>query len=277
MQFNWDDLRILLAFHRAGTLAAAAEALGVDDTTVSRRLKALGTALGTQLTAKGASGTVQLTPEGEAAVERAEAMDLAASGLRASAADVAGAVRLTTVPILAKRLLLPQLPRFFADHPNLRLDLIQTNRDLNLRRREADLALRLGRPEQGGQQVVTRKLGTLSYSPFCALETDPASAPWIGYQDTMSYLPQAAETVRRAEVEGASLSPLRVHDAEMALEAAAGGMGRALLPSSIGKADPRLRCCGTQMLRRDVWLLGHRDLMPLARLQAVKSWLEGCV
>ena len=76
----WDDLRYLLAASRTGSYPAAARRLGVDDTTVSRRLRALQRAAGTEMIARRPDGTLRLTPAGEAVAARAERIEAEAQG-----------------------------------------------------------------------------------------------------------------------------------------------------------------------------------------------------
>src|SRR5215470_11908220 len=123
---QWDDVRFFLALHRARTVGSAARVLGVDPSTVSRRLVALEEAL-TRFTT---------TAEG---LER----------------EVSGQVRVTCPADVAEVIIVPLLPRLFARHPSLSVDLEPGEATLDLTRREADLALRTVRPVRG-DLVVTR-------------------------------------------------------------------------------------------------------------------------
>jgi len=273
MQVNWDDLRILLALYRNGSLNAAGRRLGLDDTTVSRRIKALERSLGETLVVRGPGGRYGLTREAMAVVEHAEAMASEVEDLANAHAMAGGSVRLTTVPVLAHRWLLPRVTILRDAFPDLTLALIADNRSLSLNRREADLALRLGRPATGGRSVVTRKLGRIAFAPYRAVGVD-GDLPWIGYEDGMAHLAQAEATQTLAKRGGAAMASVRVHDAEMALEAAAAGLGIALLPAPVADRDPRLVARGAVALERELWLAGHRDLMRRPRVRAVIGWIE---
>src|SRR5690348_11103151 len=123
---DWSDLRHVLTVARAGTLAAAARRLGVNQTTVARRLKAAEHALGIRLFER-RDGVLFPTAAGEAAIARAARVEQeveALQGVRSGESTATGVVRLTTVPILANRLLIPALPKLFAAHPGLRLELV---------------------------------------------------------------------------------------------------------------------------------------------------------
>ncbi|WP_339857214.1 LysR family transcriptional regulator, partial [uncultured Nisaea sp.] len=151
---NWYDLQILAAVRRGGTIAAAARLLGVDQTTIGRRLNALQEVTGVDLLVRTGDRRLALTPAGEEIAERAFAMereaDAAAMLLGEQRQRVAGIVRLTAVPVVANRILAPASASLLPAYPDLILELIPENRDLSLTRREADLALRLARPESGG-------------------------------------------------------------------------------------------------------------------------------
>src|SRR5262245_50406599 len=107
---DWSDLRHVLTVARAGTLAAAARRPGVNQTTVARRLRAAEQALGARLFER-RDGVLYPTAAGEAAIARAatveQQVEALESGVRSGAATVTGLVRLTTVPLLANRLLVP--------------------------------------------------------------------------------------------------------------------------------------------------------------------------
>ena len=124
---EWSDLRHVLAAARAGTLAAAARRLGVNQTTVSRRIAAAEAALGVRLFDR-VDGMLRPTREGEAAVARAaqieREVEALARGIGGADAAPAGVVRLTTVPILANRLLVPAVPKLHAAYPLLQIELI---------------------------------------------------------------------------------------------------------------------------------------------------------
>src|SRR5690349_14902177 len=132
---EWSDLRHVLTVARAGTLAAAARRLGVNQTTVARRLKAAEQALGTRLFER-RDGVLYPTAAGEAAIVRAarveQEVEALETGVGEDEAGVAGLVRITAVPILANRLLIPALPKLLAVHPGLRLELVAEPRNLNL-------------------------------------------------------------------------------------------------------------------------------------------------
>jgi DNA-binding transcriptional LysR family regulator len=286
---NWNDLRYLLAVQRGQTLAAA-RLLGVDDTTVSRRLAALQAALRAQLVQRRGADRLVLTQAGELVAQRTEAMEQhfrAISEVGGSdRLPVRGAVRITSVPILINRLLARAAGSLLEDHPGLIVELIPESRDLSLMRREADIAVRLARPSTGGARVRGRRIGDLLYGGYAAAGLSPRETrrlPWITYEDVMSHLPQAKWIARAANGVGGSVSGLRVHDAETALEAAVAGLGKTLLPVVVAGRDARLRRLasdannGEPLPRREIWLLTHADDAELSRISAAVSWIERAV
>lgn len=273
---DWDQLRFLLAVARTGSFSGAARHLGVDATTVARRLRALQQSIGAPLTARTDDGALKLTPLGQAVADHAERMEQAAlligEAVGQGAGLALGTVRLTAVPILANRLIVPRLPEFFAANPGLGIDLMADARNLNITRRDADLALRFARPVSGGEGLWTRSLGRVQYGLFGAAgQTD---GPLITYGEDWAHLPQARWLEARIRA-GAACAPLRVSDAETALEAAAAGLGQTLLPRGIAAADARLveMDVGYGLPHREVWIIGHRDQRGLARNRAVIAFL----
>lgn len=212
----------------------------------------------------------------------AHEVDLIGEELGADTDACAGTVRLTSVPIIVNRLLAPRIGALVAEHPQLDVELIADARAFSLTRREADLALRLARPRSGGGSVKARRIGDLAYSAYAARGLTPkraAALPWIGYGEAMAHVPQAGWMARAARRPGNRLTGLRVHDAETALEAAIAGLGRILLSDIVAGNDPRLTRltpqAGPEPPRRELWLLAHADQLPLTRIRAVITWLEG--
>ncbi|MEO9874849.1 MAG: LysR family transcriptional regulator [Anderseniella sp.] len=279
---NWNDLRYLLAVKRAGSLSAAARLMGVDDTTVSRRLGALRRALGEDLFVRQPDGTLVLTDHGAKATLHIETMeresDLLSETFTANADECIGTVRITSVPFLINRWLTPQVDGLLQQHPKLRVDLIPDNRDFNLTLREADIALRFARPDTGGNNVIARRIGSLPFSVFVASSHSRVrdlELPWITYDDSMAHLPQAKWLVRTLRQNGEQSAGVRVHDVETAMEAVIAGVGKSLLPTPIADRLPGLRKLdpGSTGVAREVWLLSHRNQHSLRRISEVSKWI----
>jgi DNA-binding transcriptional LysR family regulator len=276
---DWNDLRYIVTIARAGTLAAAARRLGVNQTTVARRLAAAEAALGTRLFER-IDGALHATESGEAAVARAAQVEQEVHalehGISGADADTAGPVRLTGVPMLVNRLLIPALPQLYARYPRLRIELIAEARNASLTKREADIALRLARPE-GGSAVLAKRVGHLEYAVYGPRKRAADRLPWITYEEGLSHLPQA-RWIATATHDGA-LVPLLVSDAEAIVHAIHAGLGKSLLPCFVADRDSRLRrLSGPKgVLARELWLLTHNELRHHARIAAVVAWLTELV
>ncbi len=277
---NWNDLRHVLALGRAGTLAAAGRAAGVNETTVARRIAAIERALGVSLFRRAADGTHGLTDAGREIIALAEDIEqrhlAIAEAAGQAARAVRGVVRLSSVPLLVNRVLVPALPALQETHAALTVELVPEARNLDLTRREADMALRFSRPVRGGLQVRARKLGEMRFAVYGPARRDPAGGgpDWIGYDDAHASLPQARWLARHGAVRGVGL---RVADLETALEAVAAGLGKTLLPCAIAEADRRLARLDHSLAppppSREIWLLSHAEDGQRRSVAAVRDWL----
>jgi DNA-binding transcriptional LysR family regulator len=188
-------------------------------------------------------------------------------GIGNSDAASGGTVRLTAVPILVNRLLIPVAPRLLTRHPRLRLELIAEPRNLSLTRREADIALRLARPESGA--ALARRIGRLDYAVYGPRRRKPDDLAWISYEEGLSHLPQA----RWIAAQDHETAPLLLNDAEAIVQAASAGLGKSLLPCFVGEREPGLRRLSRVELSREIWLMVHRDLRAQSRIAAVIDWV----
>jgi DNA-binding transcriptional LysR family regulator len=273
---NWNDLRYVLATARAGSLAAAARRLGVDQTTVARRLAVADTALAARLFDR-VGGKLRLTRAGRATVARAIRIEreVEALGSKTGAArgEISGRVRVTTVPILANRLLVPAMPALFERHPKIEIELLAEARNANLSQGEADIALRLARPEGGGT-TLARRVASLAYAVYAPKTKSAERLAWIGYAEGLAHLPHARWLARESKRGGAAA--LLIDDAEAAVQAVHAGLGKTLLPCLIAERDPLLRRIGrpTPVVTRELWMLTHPDWRRHAAVAATVAWLE---
>jgi DNA-binding transcriptional LysR family regulator len=285
---SWDDLRYVLAVKRGQTLAAAARQLRVDDTTVSRRLSSLQAALNMRLVRRTPDHRLLLTRAGETVARRAEVMERQVQSIghaaHAGQERCTGTVRLTSVPILINRLLAGAAKELLESHPGLTLELLPDGRDYSLTRREADIAVRLARPRNGGRNVRMRRIGVLGYAIFAPAAVAPRQLrrlSWITFDDEMSHLPQARWIASATQGAESCLAGVRVRDAETALEATAAGLGKTLLPTIVAARDPRLRRLDVDACQparsREIWLLVRADQAERPPVAATIRWLEKLV
>ncbi len=158
---DWNDLQYVLAVAREGAYAATGQRLRTDPTTVARRVRAIESALHAKLFERSTNGQMRPTEAGEVVIERAEMVEAHIGGLSAVVEGVDGAVsgsvRVTSVPVLVNHVLVPALSTLLARYPDLRIELVADTRDLNLSRRDADIAIRLARPGDAvGNRVFAR-------------------------------------------------------------------------------------------------------------------------
>ena len=272
---NWDDLRFLVTLGREGTLAAAARRLGVDQTTVARRLRALEEHLGTPLFERN-DGLWQPTAVGARVLERAGRIEEDVAGItrlaEAGADAVGGVVRITAVSALIGEWLAPRLPGLYARHPELCVDLVASNDNLNVARREADIAIRLARPASG--DFLIRKLAAVGFAVYGAARGDlrVSAGDWVAYNEDLDHTP---EMRRLHAMLGDGRIRLRSNSLRGLTRAVAGGIGHGLLPCFVADVDPGLvRLSGAEpILSRELWMLIHPDARPLARVAAAADWL----
>jgi len=276
---GWDDLRLVLAVGRAGSLTGAAAALGISHPTVFRHVNRIEARLGVRLFDRARDG-YGLTPAGEEVVALAARMATEVTALerRLAGQDLrpSGTVRLTTTDTLMLGPLPPLLDELRRRQPDIVVEAGTTNSFLSLSRREADIALRPAAAPPA--PLAGRRLcpiATAVYAPADAGPVDPAdlaARDWVLPDDSLSGLPAAIWAAERrldgrAAFRANSLMALRA--------AAAEGMGLAILPCYVGDAEPRLARVGAPLpeLASELWLLVHPDLRRVARIRAVLDGL----
>ncbi len=282
--FDWNDLTYFLQMSRLGRLADAAQRLKVDQTTVSRRIAALESSLGTRLFEKSPRGHV-LTEAGRRLLVHAEKIEASSislyQDLSGGDAELTGAVRLATPEAFGAHFLVPLLPEFHASHPKIELELVSETRRTSLSKREADLAVTLGRPDSGrlvGQKLTTYRLqlyaapAYLASHPPIATIADLREQSFVSYIDDLLTLPELRvlpTLVRDPNIVFRSTSIAAQQRAAMA------GMGIALLQCfSVAPHHSLVPVLPQQVaVEREYWLLVHEDFRQIARVDAVCRFL----
>jgi DNA-binding transcriptional LysR family regulator len=282
---DWNDLRYFLAVHRSGNLARAGAELGINATTVSRRLTALEEQVHARLFDRTPDGYV-LTSPGTSLVEYAERMEIEALALEriVVGADTRaeGSVRMTVTEMLATRFIMPFLSRFRAQNPGVTLEIECTNRTVSLARREADIALRLARPRE--DNVATKKLATIPIALYASQSyvaqnglPDSPDESLAGHSVLMFAKSRTFElenTWLEARTQGAHVA-LRSDSVSSIYAATVGSLGIALLPRAVADRDTRLTRLETKSAPepRVIWQAVHVDLQKNARIRAVLDFL----
>jgi DNA-binding transcriptional LysR family regulator len=275
---NWDDLRVFLAVARAGSLSGAARGLGVNHSTVFRRIAGLEEMLEVRLFDRLPNGYA-LTPAGEETLRIVECIeaDVATLDRTVTGQDLrlSGTVRITATDMLAFWLLPYHLGRFRAAYPGIELEVVVGNETLNLSRRETDIALRIGNTPP--ETLVGRKVGRLEFAVYGApdylaaqTDTDLAQHDWIGLDNAHALL------TRRFEKFFPGVRPaIRSNSVACAVHLAKAGLGLGLLPCTIADQKPGLVRFAEvpDNFNLDLWLLTHEDLRHTARIRAVLDFL----
>ncbi len=259
---DWDDLRYFLAVVRAKSLAGAARTMGVEHTTVGRRLTALERALGGALVLRRADG-LQLTRLGERLAPKVEELERAVNELRNLAGAQVKRVRLA-VPSGFTRYFTTELAQLGRDHPGLALEILSGARPADLSSGEADVAVRIGPVTD--QDLVARKLGEAGFSLYASEAylarrgaprdlDDFGGHDIVAFHESFSQMPAAQWLEARSS--GATIA-LRSREMVDMLTAAVDGLGLAVLPCGLGDPEPTLRRLTPEVLApRPLWLV-HR-------------------
>ncbi|EPL3847360.1 LysR family transcriptional regulator [Klebsiella aerogenes] len=275
--FNWDDTRIFLAVARSGTLSGAAETMDMGIATLSRRLDRLEKSLAVPLFSRHQSG-YRLTDDGEALLARAEALEHAGLAFGETArlqGNVTGLVRLATSDNLAAHFILPSLNGLMEKYPDLRVEVLSGVQSVNLHRRDADLAIRMVKPESGN--LTLKRLGKVGFGLYSADtgqagSTDVAfnHAQYIGWPESHQHLPAARWITRTLRGR-----PCRVEANTLLaqLSAVSAGLGLGVLPHFMARKNG-LQCVNADIgVDQTLWLVMHSDLAHSRRVRVVADHL----
>ena len=276
---NWEWLRTFETVARVGTFSGAARALDVSQSTISRHLAGLEAAAGSPLLHR--ESPVRLTDRGASLLDAVDPMVEAALNATAALEDepeLRGRVTITSVGEVVRWVLVPELHSFYRKHPELRLELLADNRVQSLAAGDADIAIRMVRPNRG--ELVARKLTRESFGFFLAqaISAD-VELPWLGLAGSLADIPEQ----RHAAICFEGRPPrLLLEDLESLGLAVQRGLGVAVLPrqwaaSLSGVREVRPKALGLREHgvppSRDVWLVVHRSKSRLPKVRAVMDWL----
>lgn len=280
---NWDDLRIFLALARARTMSAAGRRLGLDPTTVARRVIRLETEIGRSLFEVTPAGHI-LTPRGQELMTSVQAMESAAIACSEGGSQTTqpgGTLRVSVSEGLGTWVIAPALVDFSRRYPDIGLELVASTGFLNPSKREADLAIMLARPKRG--PLLARKLTDYSLGMYAEASLAGGisfekigTMPLIGYISDLLYAPELDYLAEAAPDLAPQLTSTSVN-AQAALIRSGAGLG--ILPCFIGDADAGLtRICSSEIdLRRSFYLVVHKDLRTTTRVKLFVDWLDKLV
>lgn len=272
---NWNDLSLLLEVSRSPTMTEAARRVGVDQTTVSRRLEALEGSLGVQLVRRRRDG-IGLTDAGSDAVRSIEVMETVATDLErklvGTDTELAGHLTVSTTDTTTHYH--PDLFTSFGErYPAVDLEVDTDFSPRSLARREADVAIRWTlKPDEG---LFGRKLARVQYALYAADELVKAigrraklsAYPWLAF--TAASKAKLTDKWMAAKVPDARIVCRYGHTLSMHAAIRAGS-GVGFMPCAYADPDPRLvRLRGVQpSFGYDIWILTHPDLSRTGRVRA---------
>ena len=271
---NWDDLRVFLAVARSGSISSGARQLGLQHSTVSRRMRKLEQGLDTRLFDKVPSGYA-LTSAGENLLQTAGRIErevLSVDGVL-SGRDLrpSGPLRVTAIDNLATTVLMPMFTAFASEYPEVTLHLMVSNSDVSLAQREADVAIRLTNTPPDtliGKRVVTVASAIYGGAEYIGQLRNHGSEPqWLGVECCVfhkTWTKQAcADQPHRFYVDDTLLTQAALRE----------GIGVSILPCFMGDPDPALARYAQPQPEWDLglWILLHPDLRRTARVLAFRD------
>ena len=265
-------------------MSAAARHLKVNQTTVTRRIAAIEQDLSTRLFRK-ENGRQILTDMGQTINVHAEALELNILAISHAVSDsdaaLSGSVRVTAVESLISNFVIPRMADFHHRFPNIKAEFVAENNNLYIERREADIAIRLARPDHGN--MIISKMGNVGFSVYGVQEhrrfrtaSEWQALPWITYDETLSQIPEMQwlqDNFQNLDVRMTTSSAISLASAIRS------GIGIGVLPCVLGDSiDGIERLTGPDpVLQREAWLILHKDLNNTPRFRQMANWLKELV
>jgi len=271
---NWDDLKVVLALARAGTLAGAARELAIDATTVGRRLAAIEASLRARIFDRSSSGYIA-TEAGHRAIALGEEVERAIRAFRneieGTDQRIDGRVRLTGLDAIFNHLIIPRLPTLLDRYPGLEITFSSNLDFVDLSRREADIALRSREPQH--PESVGRRLGTLAQAAYSATFSETGPQPsLIGLPreyDGSDFACILAESFPAGTIVARGGSESHIHELVRA------GVGIGVLDCFVGDRDPDLsRVLADPVWTQTVWAEVHVSMSKAPRIRIVMEFLQ---
>jgi DNA-binding transcriptional LysR family regulator len=274
-QVNWDNLRYVLVVAEKGSIAAAARELGVNRTTVLRRINTFQDNLNCRIFERGDSGYI-LTPEAEKMIDAAREVENTLFNMQRQIAGrelrLEGELRVTTTDTLIVSVIGPHLASFHRKHPHIVVNVVMTNNILDLSRRDADVAVRPTKTPEGnliGQRLADIHFGIYASPEYLSSNNaeNLRDHSWVGFEtELQSTLPglwlDANIPTEKICLRGDSFIALKV--------ASENAMGLSLLPNYLGDSSEILEKLPIVVdeLNTGLWLITHPDLNRSAKVHA---------
>ncbi len=284
VRFDWNRARAFLVTAEEGSLSAAARALGMAQPTLGRQVAALEEELGVVLFERVGRG-LTLTPGGLELLEHVRAMGDAAGRMSLTAGgqaqSVDGTISITASEIYSAHLLPPVVARLRREAPGIEIEIVASNLTVDLRRREADIAIRSFRPAE--PDLVARRIRDdrarlYASESYLARIGAPRTAAELSQADFIGF--DATDTmIRGLNALGLSLTrrnfPVLTASHLVQWELVKAGIGIGVVPESVGDATPGVRRALPDLapLVLPIWLTTHREVRTSRRVRLVFDML----
>lgn len=287
-QFDWSDIEVFLAVAQFKSLSETARHLGVNHSTVGRRLRALEDALNEKLFERTRLGFL-LTDAGHSLLAHAEGMEAHAHSIAADFSDATnapgGIVRVATMEALGSLYLAPRFEALYRQSPSIRIELVTASHWINLSKREADILISFPKPQ--GRRISVTKIGEFALHfyatpSYLAAHGTPASLDELSKHDFIDYIDELVQISAVRWTSDVLRDPNAIFRSTSLVaqyHAALSGIGIAMLPTFLASRDTRLtRILGESVVvKRDFWLAVHEDLLHLARVRQAISFLSNLI
>lgn len=276
-KLSWDDLRVIRAIGNAGALAAGAGLLGINISTISRRLSKVEEVLGATLFDRRRTGYVA-TVKGQELIALAERVELDVVGVARRVAGHcqghAGNLRITTSDSILLYFLTPVIASFKVQNPAIKVEVIVGNTALNLARGESDIAVRA--TDKPAENLFGRKVARIAWAPYVGVSGAGSPKPagsglfdrqWVSYRGQLAGLKAHRFVEERVHRDNVAYRTDSVAGAAAAIDA---GLGVGYLPCMLGDISPGLVRAGDiePELDDELWLLTHPDIRSSDRIYA---------
>jgi len=285
---NWDGFRYFTAAAEAGSLSAAAKILDSNQSTVSRHIDALESALGIKLFQRSVKG-LSLTEEGQAIFEQSQHIQKSIVKIQrlvqGDELTASGTVRLSLPEGLGQEVLMPALDKFYQQHPKVKLIFNMSATTANQTQGEADVTVRLFRPEE--PDLVIKYLGEMKMGLYASESykinyglpgqlREVRKHSVITYGDQLSILPENQWLLNH------STETLRVLSSDSTVtrfKATVSGVGLSLQPEVLARTNPELIRLfkSAKLPAYKVWLVYHQDVQHMTCIRAVVDFISTCL
>jgi DNA-binding transcriptional LysR family regulator len=280
---DWDDYRIFAAVVAQGSVRGAAQALGVNASTVTRRLDHLEAKLGVSLLIRSTSG-LTITTEGVDVAQRVEAIDTLIHQMEIDVKGrdqrMSGRIRIALPDVLATHLLLPELTGFTDLYPDINLELLPGYQHIDLESAEVDIAIRA--TNDPPETMVGRRIGPIAVGAYALGTSEKApidsaeikGVAWVDWADTSEVSARYAH-LRDRYFPGVKVA-IRCDQIEMQRAAILADIGIGILPCFVGDADRRLvrlKAMPVEVVS-DLWILTHPASRSVRRIQVLLAFLR---